>query len=246
MDTALVVVGDHHTAFHAHRGAIAATEVLDLLRTGNLPTTVALAVGQGVTDPQLRELAELTERGGHRLAWPSALRHAPYPHPRDHALIGPLTRTGSAEFRADLLMDERVRVLDDHLNGQHTPAVTLIEAARQAWTIATEQHLLDQRQRADSVISEIRDIRSSFHRYLFPLPANVVCVLTARTPSAAGELFDFDTTIHQGGVLAARIKARIHVVPTVLARKQELLAARQCLRDELDRCADRRAATEQG
>jgi len=215
------VVGDRFTAFHGHRGVVRATDVLHRVRTGDAPP--ALAVGQGLSDEQLAELP------GRPVA------RAAYPHPPGRALVGPVSEAADGSFHADLLLDDRVRVLDDHLNGQHTPAVTLIEAARQTWILVTERHLLDDERRAGWVVSEIRHIGATFQRYLFPLPATVICRLANRRASAVGELVDFVVTVHQGDVQCARIEAGIHVVPRALAAKQEHLAARQAIRDALIR-----------
>ncbi|MEV6113650.1 AfsA-related hotdog domain-containing protein [Streptomyces sp. NPDC052109] len=232
----VVVVGDRFEEFLAQRGTVAATELLARLRHGDLPERLTVSVGQGLTADQLSELSVLAamhagtvliRQGEVPAHVEQGLTHK---HDARNVLIGPVERTAEGTYRAPLLLDERVEVLADHLTGLHIPAVTLLEAARQTWTVVTEQFLLDPGPATRFVISSVS---SAFHRFVFPLPATVEYRLRGREATPVGESLAFTVTILQGGETAAVFEAEIRVIPLRFAEKQEVMAARLAVRQEL-------------
>ncbi|WP_354641715.1 AfsA-related hotdog domain-containing protein [Kitasatospora camelliae] len=235
-DETMVVVGDRFEEFLENKGTVPAGVLLERLRNGDLPPRIQLTVGQGLTAAQLAELAALAERGPTIVAIRQGAVPAPaerrltHKHDAKNVLIGTVEQTGAGTFRAPLVLDERVEVLEDHLTGQHIPAVTLLEAARQTWTVVTEQFLLTEDIPTRFVINSVD---SAFHRFVFPLPATLEYRLVSHQRSPVGQTIAFTVEVHQQGEKAATFNAEIRVIPQLFAAKQEAMAARQAVRDEL-------------
>lgn len=232
----LIVTGDRFGEFSAHRGTAPVSVVLEGLRAGTVSDGVAIVVGQGLSDGQLVDLVAAGERRGSVVAAPTrARRDITHKHEGRNVMIGPPRRAGEADFVADLVIDERNEVLEDHLTGQHIPAVALIEATRQMWTAVTEQFLLAGDAPTRFVVASVG---GRFERYVFPLPATLELQVVERERGPVGEVFRTRTLVRQLGTTAAEIESEYRVVPEALSAKQESLAARAairtCLADGLD------------
>jgi hypothetical protein len=232
---ATVVAGDRFTEFLANRGTAPVSRVLAGLRSGELAPDAALIPGQGLSGDELRELAALTGVAG---AVPAdrALTHK---HVAENVLIGAPVRVDGERWSAPLLLDERVEVLADHLTGQHIPAVTLLEAARQTWTVVTERLLGED---AGETRFVIRSIRSTFHRLVFPLPATLDYRLLERRETPGGHAFAAELTVIQDAQVAAEFEVVIQVIPRALAVRQESMAARAAIRAAQQRYAEAAAS----
>lgn len=234
---ALVVVGDRFKAFLANRGTISASTLLWRLRDRSAPRTLSVVIGQGLTAEQLSEVAELAEAnpdvtvlGGVPAFVEQSRTHK---HNPKNVMIGTPVQVAEDRFVADLLIDERTEALEDHLTGQHIPAIALMEAARQTWTAVTEMFLLaDAPQPQRFVVSSMR---SQFHRYVFPLPATVEYRLAERQGNAVGQVFRCEIGVYQADQLAAQIDAEYRVIPEVFSAKQESMAARQAVAGQVNR-----------
>ncbi|MFG2885966.1 hypothetical protein ACGFYV_27340 [Streptomyces sp. NPDC048297] len=245
----LVVVGNQFADFRTNRGTVSASELLERLRAQAVPYPLHVSVGQGLLAGQLAELKTYAAPG----RGPLVLHQDDVPEPAEHrvvrprhprtALLGPVERVAEGHFVAPLLLDERIDPLQDRLSSQHISGITLLEAARQTWNLVTDQYLLDAERRTRYVISEVREIRAVYHRYLFPLPATVEFLLRERDPGPFGESIAFTVSFRQNGRLTTEVFAEIRVLPEPLARKQESLAARQALHDELERTRQGATAT---
>lgn len=228
----LTVVGDRFEEFLALPGTVAASLLLELLRTGEA-RPLRITVGQGLTGEQLTELDGLVAAGRCVLA---TQRQVPQPVERavthktydKNVLIGDLEALGEGRYRAPLVLDERVEVLEDHLTGLHIPAVTLLEAARQTWTAVTERYLVGAEPSTRFVIGHVN---STFLNLVFPLPAHLEYRPVRRERGPVGEAIGFTVEVQQTGRIAARFEAEIRAIPQRFAVKQETMAARQSLRD---------------
>jgi len=108
-----------------------------------------------------------------------------------------------------------------------------MEAARQTWTAVTEMFFLkDIPQRQRFVINSMR---STFHKYVFPLPACIEYRLVDRQGNAAGQVFKCLISVYQENVLAAEVEAVYQVIPEVLSGKYESMIARRTVVSHLDR-----------
>lgn len=232
----VVVVGDRFETFLANPGTIPASTLLWRLQNRGGAAPLSVVVGQGLTAEQLSALRE--HLGAHPGAGavggvPSFVEQQPT-HKRDpkNVLIGTPVRVSAERFVADLLIDERVEVLEDHLTGQHITAITLMEAARQTWTAVTEMFFLTPGTPQRFVISSLS---SAFHRYVFPLPATVEYELLDRQENAVGQVFTCRVGVYQNDQLAAQVDAEYRVIPEKLSEKQEAMAARQAVVSQLRR-----------
>jgi hypothetical protein len=228
---ALVVVGDRFENFLANRRTISASALLWRLGAGDVPQNLSIVVGQGLTAEQLDKLRHLIERANATVSVAGGIpayseRGLTHKHEPRNVMVSMPMRVADDQFVADLVIDERAAVLDDHLTGQHIPGVALVEAARQTWTAVTEKFLLEGTTKTRFVINTMR---SAFHRFVFPLPATVRYQLLARQDSAVQQVFRCLITVHQGDALAAEVEAEYRVIPDVFSRKQESLAARQAV-----------------
>jgi hypothetical protein len=204
----LVVVGDRFAEFLNHPGTIAASQLAGR-------ETAGLVAGQGLSADVLAGLAapvpvrqELTHK---RLA-KNVMIGEPY--------------TVDDGYAAPLLLDERCETLEDHLTGQHIPAVALTEAARQTWTAVTEMFYPSGPRPTRFVIDELS---SRFRCFVFPLPATLFYRVLAHERDAVQRRFHAEITVHQSGVDAAQFDVRFRVVLEKIGVKQEFLAARQAL-----------------
>ncbi|MDT3398066.1 AfsA-related hotdog domain-containing protein [Streptomyces sp. B1866] len=233
---ALVVVGDRFEEFLANRGTVGATALLERLRAGDLPESLSLSVGQGLTAGELAELRELAERrapavtlGKSGVPAP-AERRLTHKHDARNILVGPVGQIAENRFVADLVLDQRVEVLADHLTGQHIPAITLLEAARQMWTVVTEQFFITGADRTRFVVVSVA---SRFHSYVFPLAATLQYELLEHTRTPVGTVFRCRIGIHHGTPAAAEVEAEYRVIPDKVSAKQEAIAARQAVAAEV-------------
>ncbi|MGK5533017.1 AfsA-related hotdog domain-containing protein [Streptomyces sp. URMC 129] len=224
---ALVVVGDRFEEFLTNRGTVPVSVLLDRLRGGEPPESLALAVGQGLTDAQLTELRDLLGQAADAAVPHRAEQRLTHKHRAENVLVGPVTRLDEGRFTADLVLDERVEVLADHLTGQHIPAVTLIEAARQLWTVVTEQYLIADTERTRFVVGSVN---SSFHSFVFPMPATLRYELLDRSTTPVGAIYRCRIGVHHGDEPpAALVEAEYRVIPEKLSAKQEAMAARRAI-----------------
>jgi acyl carrier protein len=232
---ALVVVGDRFESFLANHGTISISALLQQLRTGDTPSQLSILVGQGLTADQLATLQQVVGRAGAGVSFADELpayAERGLTHKRDpkNVMIGTPVRISEDRFLADLVIDQHTETLEDHLTGQHIPAITLMEAARQTWTAVTEKFLIDGTSKNRFVI---HGMRSTFHRLVFPLPATVQYQLLSRDEQPVGPMFDCVIKIYQGDTVSAEIEASFQVIPEAFIDKQELLAGRQAVLEHL-------------
>ncbi|MGW7405201.1 AfsA-related hotdog domain-containing protein [Streptomyces sp. NPDC054833] len=246
---AVIAVGDRFEDFLVNRGTVPVSDLLARLRSGDVPEGLAVAIGQGLSDEQLAEIRTLADR--HAPAVTVAKSGVPerarqqltHKHDAKNVLIGPVGQIGENRFAADLVLDQRVEVLEDHLTGQHIPAITLLEAARQFWTVVTEQFYVTGPDRTRFVIGSVG---STFHSFVFPLAATLQYELLELTPTPVGPVFKCRISIHHGDTLASVIDAEYRVIPEPFSVKQEKIAARQAVVAELTRLRDQAAPAMSG
>ncbi|QUQ66625.1 AfsA-related hotdog domain-containing protein [Kutzneria sp. CA-103260] len=211
----LVVVGDRFEDFLANPGTIAASR----LRADELGDQ-ELVAGQGLSGELLAELAK-------RWDVPApARRELTHKRAAKNVMIGEPSLVDGV-WTAPLVLDERNEVLEDHITGQHVPAVALIEAARQMWTAVTELRY------PPSAPSRfvIEQLRSRFDTFVFPLPTVVRYHLVAHEQGPVGQRFHATLTISQRGAVAAEFDVHYRVIVSKIGAKQEAMAARQALTD---------------
>jgi A-factor biosynthesis hotdog domain len=231
-EEAVAVVGDTFDVFLANPGTLAASDLLAHLRAGEaVPATIAM--GQGITADQADEIRHLLAGTG-RLVEPvptPADRRLTHKHDRRNTLVGSPERLAGDHFVAPLVVDGRTETMSDHITGQHLPAITLTEAARQTWTAVTEEFLLGDVVEPHRFV--VVSLRSVFDRYVFPLSATLHYRLLAHDVSNLGHQFRCRVEVEQNGAVAAAVDSEYRVVPEAVSAKQESLVARRALTTHL-------------
>lgn len=233
---ALVVVGDRFESFIGNRNTVSVSALLQRLHTGDVPTGLSITVGQGLSAEQLREVERLLKRSGPRVSLANgkipvhAERRVTHKHNPRNVMISAPKRLAEDRFTVDTVIDEHNEMLEDHLTGQHIPGMALVEAARQMWTAVTEEFFLKDSAKTRFVVSSIN---STFRSYVFPLPTTLQYQLLNHESNAVGQMFHCLITVHQGGAQAAEIEAQYRVILEPLSEKQESIAARQAIANQL-------------
>jgi hypothetical protein len=104
---------------------------------------------------------------------------APAPlHPREvhkrrpeNVLLAGLEKAGDNLFRASLRICDRQEMVLDHPTGSHVTGMVITEAVRQISLAVGERYLLTPSGRAGRFI--LNSLRTTFHRFLLPLPARL-------------------------------------------------------------------------
>jgi A-factor biosynthesis hotdog domain len=223
-DDGVIVVGDRFEEFLGNKGTIPASALLWQLRRADADEAPAVVVGQGLSGDQLARLQAPVEAG---VPTPVAKQLT---HKRDgkNVMVGLPRPEADGRYVADLVVDAHNEVLEDHLTGQHIPAIALLESARQLWTVVTEEFLLDEDTGPTRFV--VISMGGRFHRYVFPLPTTLHYELVRREKGVVGEDFHVRVAVCQGDVIAAEIEAEYRVVPEKVSAKQERMAARQAVR----------------
>ncbi|MFC4565151.1 AfsA-related hotdog domain-containing protein [Nocardiopsis mangrovi] len=234
----LVVVGDRFEEFLGTRGTVSVSALSERLRSGDVPPGSVVVAGQGMSAAQRHELERLAgpdgpdvriTGGGAR----SAGRRLTHKHVPKNEMITAPERAGENRFVAALLVDEHADTLEDHLTGLHIPGIALTEAARQTWTAVTERFFLGEA--SPKVRFVLSSFSSTFHRYVFPLPATVEYALLQRTDNAMEQVFRCLVTVRQNNAVAAEIEAEYRVIDERICAKQEAMAARASVGAALSR-----------
>jgi len=231
---AVVVVGDRFDDFLANDGTISMSELMERVHADDAPRGLPILVGQGLAEGQLEALERLVQGGRLSVGGPlPAYVARDLTHKRDpkNVLIGLPEPLADGRFVADLLIDGSTETMEDHLTGQHVPAIVLTEAARQMWTVVTERYLLDHN--GMSIRFVINDVQSAFRALVFPLPATVEYELIGREANPVQQVFTCRVTVHQGGAVAAEVQASYRVIPERFSDKQERMAAKQAVAQHL-------------
>ncbi|WP_041834375.1 AfsA-related hotdog domain-containing protein [Actinoplanes sp. N902-109] len=218
----MIAVGDRFENFLANPGTVAASRVFDPAAGPDAGTPVV--AGQGLSAEQLATLAGRTPADmPPPVPANAALTHK---HQSRNVMIGVPADAGDGTYVAELILDERNEVIEDHLTGQHIPAVALIEAARQTWTAVTERFL---RQDAAALRFVVTDIAASFQQLVFPLPTTLHYELIECVPGRMQQTYRCRVRVRQNGRTAAEIRGTYLTVAENLSAKQEALAARQAV-----------------
>lgn len=237
VDDSFVVVGDRFQDFLDNQRTISVTALLSRLRAGAVSSDLTIVVGQGISADQLATLNQLACNKDNPISVYGDVPAHVEPdltHKREfrNIMIGTPKRAAKTSFVADLVIDDDNEVLEDHLTGQHIPAIALVEAARQTWTAVTERFLLTEGTRPVRFV--IATMRCAFHRFVFPLPATMHYELLGHRQDAVEQVFDCLVTVRQSNAVAAEVETSYRVISAAISEKQESMAARQAVAGYLD------------
>lgn len=237
-----VIVGDRFHGFTAKETVATVSQLLASLQTRSLdriPHRVLL--GQGVTDYDRQAIeTEYARQGfdtpefvietGTRLA----TRAEAHKHRDRNVLIADLEPTGEHSCRASLSVHNDNELLLDHQTGLHVQGMACVEAARQMFLASTAR--LDLAHDLDRPYFVINSMATTFHSFLFPLPAQIEYTTSAPDRSRSGSAgFTATIRIHQAGKTASTTEVDFTVFAGQRIASIEHLKADKALAATLDR-----------
>lgn len=227
-DGPAIAVGSRFTAFIANKNVVDAAELMKQAARDEAGQARPVVLGQGLSARQLADLADLD--GIDTVAPDGTLEPADrrLTHLRKdvNTLISAVRPCSAGSFEAALLVSQDNAALDDHITGQHLPAMLLLEACRQMWTAVTESFFLTAPGSSRFVVVRIE---SEFSRYAFPLPATLRYTLLNREDGPVEQKFAARIDIIQLSTAVAEVRAAYRVVDEMVAAKHESMGARQAI-----------------
>ncbi|MGW2836210.1 AfsA-related hotdog domain-containing protein [Streptomyces sp. NPDC001493] len=149
--------------------------LLERVLSGPLPMLVP---GQGMGECERETVRTALRR--HGLA-ETMLMDVPAPVPLlprevhkrrpENVLVAGLHKVGEDRFRAALSISDQQEMILDHTSGTHVTGMVITEAVRQISLAVGERYLLTPSRTARRFI--LNSLRTSFHRFLLPLPARL-------------------------------------------------------------------------
>ncbi|MDA8231330.1 MAG: AfsA-related hotdog domain-containing protein [Magnetospirillum sp.] len=220
-----IVVGDRFQQFARNPHVQPVSEFLTGAR-GGASTAPMVVLGQGLSRQTVEEIGTLP------------LRYAAAPQPANSALthkraeknimVSMPRATSERQFEADLFLDDRNEVMEDHQTGQHIQGLALIEAARQLWTAVAERFFLPPGAKVRFVIDSIR---ADFAGFVFPLPCRMTLDVVEVVHAPLQRLFTVHIVMRQNAHDTTMIDARFRVIDDRVSERQEMLAARKAIEE---------------
>ncbi|NUB04884.1 hypothetical protein FW320_01570 [Azospirillum sp. Vi22] len=231
IETVSIVVGDRFAEFARNSEVSGVSEFIGALRNG-AAVVHPIVIGQGLAPEALDELNALLPPGPGQPAADldiptratSALTHK---RAAKNIMVSvPVARSGQL-FEAELFLDDRNEVMEDHQTGQHIQGLALIEAARQLWTAVTERYLSPPDKPSRFVIDSVQ---TTFSRFVFPLPATMTLEVLDSASGPVQSTYAVRILILQNGQTSTTIDARYRVIDARVSERQEAQAARHAIR----------------
>jgi hypothetical protein len=236
-DTVWHVVGNCFTDFASNDNVILISELIDIFRhSSDFPfgDHVRFIAGQGLQEALVEDLLDEAERKGrmHLFAlWQGLDRaSAPLSHKRrtENTLITTPVRLGEDDFEAALCLDERVDLINDHVTGQHLPAMILVEAGRQMFIATFERYFNEPQEKVSFLVT---GMNNTFHHFAFPVTTQLRTKLLEKKLDDPGKLYFHELTeAFQAGRRVFSQEGRVTVCREQTTSLLELRSARRVLR----------------
>jgi len=217
MSEIIFVVGDKFHEFGKHESVKTIGELEEMVRTHSfdeLPTGSRIVAGQGIREAELHALHDqgIWSLASHGVDISAVLQRRPrasrlqtHKHHLRNAIISHPERLSNDHFQAELLLDERSELMNDHQTGQHIQGMILVEAARQMFLAVTEEYFIGT-QSSESYYFVINQISVNFTGFVFPVGANLDYRIKSKDISNPARLrFDVTVSIIQGGVSVTEV-----------------------------------------
>jgi hypothetical protein len=146
-----------------------------------------------------------------------------------NVLITVPARTGPSLYQSELMIHSQNELMLDHYSAMHTPAMVLVEAARQMFLAVTELYYLGP-ERAGSCRFLIDAMNMRFHLAVFPLPTVLQYQVLQHEEKKAQSQFQVLVEPIQGGRRCAEFNITFTAVDLRIALKQERIAAAAMLK----------------
>lgn len=233
----LLVVGDKFASYVKSKDAITVSQLRGLLSlpVHMLPgqSRTVLVPGQGMGDDCVQQLlsdASVSPNIAHFdfSLWhnlpqraSSALSHK---HNPKNTLVSMPRQVTANTFELHLMIDEDCELMNDHLSGQHVQGMVLIEAARQAMLVVTEQFLMPDNDINYAFIFNALSVKYS--HYTFPVNAIIRTCITERSVDNPRRLhFAAETFVEQCGNTVSAFTMSFGAMERERIKKSESLQA---------------------
>ncbi len=195
------VLGDAFDMFEKTDGIMHFSHLLKEIEENNYDSLCdkIFVIGQGIHVEQLDHLTQVFEERKLSTHLNCTLIHVPTSkassretHKRNHKniMVSLARAINDSLFEADLHLDDRSELLDDHITGCHLQGMVLMEAARQLFLTVTEQFFLDAYS-GRSYYFVIHEMNTTFHRFAFPLKVNMIYEIIEKNVSNPEKLSFF-------------------------------------------------------
>lgn len=243
MDKSLCVVADRFAGFANGDRARTVSGLISMLEDGTLDEgsgELALYLGQGIGGferariqaafSQHRPLQKL-RLVGEEGAWVTpGLVHK---ESQENVLLGNLRPLDADHFAADLLIHGSNEFLLDHQTGEHVQGMVIIEAIRQL-CIGVFEMGYHARWPARQYLGTWKSMELKFQEFLFPLPAQLNCVVRGMDTSMPANLkFELVATMLQGGRQVASAEITFAMIDAERIARVERLQARRAVKTYL-------------
>ncbi|GLF99334.1 AfsA-related hotdog domain-containing protein [Streptomyces yaizuensis] len=230
------LVGDRFASFARHESVRTVSSFVSAVGSGtydDLAGPMLLWEGQGIDEFDRGYIRAALERAGLSrkiLMQPNnpviAARAEAHKYREANVLVAGLQRQDDRTYRAGLRLHSDNELLLDHQTGEHVQGMVAIEAFRQMFIAFCEKFVASQwPQRKYYYIWHSMEI--SFDNFLFPLDADITCVVTESDTSDPAKLkFTVEQELHQTGTRAAHARTTFTAFDAArLAPKEHRLAA---------------------
>ncbi len=231
----LIIVANKFSEFAAHCGAVTPDQVIALidLPKSMLPQRLVLHRGQGVADSEIDAiLSRIRDSDPEGDMWdttPLTLNakraggHHSHKRHDHNTLITEPHQTGADSYRMHLLVDEGCELMGDHQTGQHIQGMVLIEAARQAFLVVTEQFFLSDRNQKSYFV--INSVGTKFENFVFPVSAHLDYRVISKDINERRQKFEVEVDVVQSGMRCMTSSFSFTVYPaSLIAQKERALA----------------------
>lgn len=208
-DDVNLVVGDNYAEFARQDGVLTLSSALERVREP--AADLHLVMGLGVTASQVTELFDRAPSGVTiaRTSEPAPMQLT-HKHEQQNVLISQPVRVSPNKYQAELLLDDSLDRLSDHVTGLHLGGMLLVEAVRQFGTAVLECEYGTPEGRLGLLLSTLNVCFTSF---AFPLPTKLTLTLEEdRTGTRGGQVaVRLEVVVAQASVSVAEaeIKASI-------------------------------------
>jgi hypothetical protein len=247
--SATFIVGNKFKDFSLHEQVLTLSELINTLN--NEPAClkhVCLVPGQGLSEADISDVLSLIDSGINNDIDAELFRSRParagmaITHKRKfvNSIISNPRRLSAELYEADLLVDERSELMNDHQTGQHIQGMILVEAARQMFLAVTEEFFIASDDSRDYYFV-INQMDTRYMAFVFPIDSVLRYEVLEKSLDNPERLsFNVRITVHQAGIdatevmvkfttfLADKIKEKEHrQAMDVLSKQQQFLTGFQ-------------------
>ena len=227
------LVGDAYERFAQNPNVMTLRDLRERVASSDARLAdVRVVVGQGMRheDAACPCDPEAARRAGIELEGAEPPAPLSITHKRDPAsvLVSSPTKLRPHTYAVDLLLNDRLDRLVDHVTGQHVSGMVLLEAARQAGIACVELEYLAGRPEPHGFVWN--GMRVNFTRFVFPLPTRInVSFRELPAEGRSQPKYVADMEISQGGQCVCELEMSFGLLPTSVLDSLEVKAARRAL-----------------